>query len=444
MLQAGFARVDITPPLGSPLAGYFTIRYAEGILDPLELNAVAFSDGERTAVIISCDLIYVIDPTATEIREQIAKAAGIPAECIFLHGLHQHTSIRVGNKPGIIHADTMRDPSYLSILYRKFCDVTRMAMDDMRPSTLGVAAKETPVPLSFIRRYRMKDGSTRTNPGVLNPDVVGPIGEADNTVRLIRVHREGAKDIAIVNFCTHPDVIGGNRISADWPGFVRRLTEEEMPDVWCILVNGPQGDTNHVAVGNPAHAGKKTPEERYAYSRYMGKVISDTALSVWDQTVPVSGEKVYGEVQYCFIPTNTAGIERFDECVELKRKLDAGEIKLEMGDKAEVNRIAQIRKESLFQRIPVSVLCVGEIGFVGYGGEPFTQYGVASREAAPEMFIVACCLVNGGQGYLPTREAFEEGGYEAKNSRFTPGLADTVQGEAAEMLARYRAFRNEK
>ena len=53
MLKAGFARVDVTPPMGSPVDGYFNDRVAKGILDPIELNAVAFSDGERRAVMIT-------------------------------------------------------------------------------------------------------------------------------------------------------------------------------------------------------------------------------------------------------------------------------------------------------------------------------------------------------------------------------------------------------
>ncbi len=34
-MKAGFARIDITPPLGSKLQGYYNVRYADGILDPL-------------------------------------------------------------------------------------------------------------------------------------------------------------------------------------------------------------------------------------------------------------------------------------------------------------------------------------------------------------------------------------------------------------------------
>ena len=51
MIKAGFARVDITPPLGTPLSGYFYRRESDGVLDPIQLNALAFGNGESTAVV---------------------------------------------------------------------------------------------------------------------------------------------------------------------------------------------------------------------------------------------------------------------------------------------------------------------------------------------------------------------------------------------------------
>ena len=65
MLKAGFSRVDMTPPLGSPMAGYFEYREAEGILDPLELNAIAVSDGENTILVVTADILYANEVFAT-------------------------------------------------------------------------------------------------------------------------------------------------------------------------------------------------------------------------------------------------------------------------------------------------------------------------------------------------------------------------------------------
>ena len=35
MLKVGFSRVDVTPPLGSYISGYYYDRFAKGVLDPL-------------------------------------------------------------------------------------------------------------------------------------------------------------------------------------------------------------------------------------------------------------------------------------------------------------------------------------------------------------------------------------------------------------------------
>ena len=42
------------------------------------------------------------------------------------------------------------------------------------------------------------------------------------TVRILRIGRAGQPDIAVLNFATHPDVVGGERLSGDWPAWTRR------------------------------------------------------------------------------------------------------------------------------------------------------------------------------------------------------------------------------
>lgn len=74
MIKAGFSRVDVTPTLGTYLSGYFNDRYAQGIIDPIYLNAVAISDGADTAVIITADFVGIREAYATPIRKKLQKA----------------------------------------------------------------------------------------------------------------------------------------------------------------------------------------------------------------------------------------------------------------------------------------------------------------------------------------------------------------------------------
>ena len=436
MFKAGFSRVDITPPLGEHLAGYFSVRLAEGILDPLYLNALAMNDGEKTVIIITTDCLSIMEVFATELRNLISNETGVPADNIMITALHQHTSFRLGVWPW---TGSMDNKAYLAMLWRKYVDVAKMAISDMAEASVNTAIAETAEPISFIRRFKMKDGSTKTNPENLDPNIDHPIGDADNNVRLIRFKREGKKDIAFVNFSTHPDVIGGKKWSADWPGFVRTMVENDLGDVHCLVANGAQGDSNH--------CNRYIPEENggYEWSRHMGRVVSDTVIDIWNKTVEHKDTQLFSEVKMVFNRTNTDGIERVEECIQMDKDYWAGKLdgpnKPNATTMGEVRRIKNIRQETIYQKIPVTVMAVGDIAFVGYGGEPFTEYATNSRAFAPEMFVITCGLANGQQGYLPTKNAFSEGGYEARSSRFTPELPEQLQGAAKEMLDKCNIYK---
>ena len=96
MLKAGFARVDMTPPFGTPLAGYYEMRNADGVLDPVYLNALALNDEEKTLVIITADVLLVRMDVCDMLRAMIAERTGVPADHILINSLHQHTSLRIG------------------------------------------------------------------------------------------------------------------------------------------------------------------------------------------------------------------------------------------------------------------------------------------------------------------------------------------------------------
>ena len=50
-LKAGFARVNINPPLGIAIGGYFVPRKAERILDDIEINALALEVGNASVAL---------------------------------------------------------------------------------------------------------------------------------------------------------------------------------------------------------------------------------------------------------------------------------------------------------------------------------------------------------------------------------------------------------
>ncbi len=431
MLKAGFARADVTPPLGNPLHGYFKVRNAEGVLDPLYLNALAVSNGEKTVVIITGDFLGIVLDKSIEMRKNVAKLLGIDENAVVIQALHQHTSLRIGERGNA--PNSLRDNEYLDILMRRVNDVAKMAIDDMDECEMSVTFKETDRPISFVRRFRMKDGSIKTNPGCLNPDIEGPLSLADNTVRLVKFEREFKNDIALVNFSTHPDVIGGNKYSADWPGFVRTFVEKDIEGVSCIVVNGAQGDVNHIDVSKES-LGKDTPR-RYQFSQDMARTITDTVLDIWDEAEFCEGEEISSEIRILYTPTNTKGIERVEECKQILADHYAGKSTLSIAKGlGEYSRISSLYDEMLFQKVPLTVIKIGDLSLVGFGGEPFTEYATYARAAAPDKFVISMCCTNGYQGYIPSKEAFDEGGYEAGSSKFTKDVVKLLHDNIKEMM----------
>lgn len=429
MLKAGFARLDVTPPLGTFVPGAGILRFSEKVLDPIFLNALAVSLDGETVIIVAADFLAIGMQYAKELREVISERTGVPAGNVMIHALHQHSAIalRGAKKPN----NLMGDYPFLDVLYRKFGDVALLAVNDLAECELSTGIKETEETISFIRRYYMKDGTIATNPIGKYLEVERRYADADNNVRLLRFTRRDAKDIALVNFQVHPDVIHKNVTSADWPGFVRKFVEREYEDeVNCMVTVGVQGDSNHCDFLLPQY------KDGYEHSRHMGRVIANAAIAIWDKTEPVEVDSLTSSMEIVYNKTRTDGEERYDEMKEMKKDSDAViEKDPSYTTYANMVRIVAIREEApIYKKLPVSVINLGPVAFVGFGGEPFTQYGWNVRAACPDRFIVTSCNTNGSEGYLVTTKAFEEGGYEASSTSFTPGLEEACCEAAVKQL----------
>ena len=80
-LRAGAAMIDITPPLGTHLAGSGAgeHRPAETVLDPLFAKAIVFESGGRRVCMVILDLTIVTQDYTDRIRAAIAERNGHPS-----------------------------------------------------------------------------------------------------------------------------------------------------------------------------------------------------------------------------------------------------------------------------------------------------------------------------------------------------------------------------
>ena len=431
--SAGFARVDVTPPLGIPIVGYFSHRVADGVLDPLYVDCVAVSDGTNNALIYCVDDLHLTNPFFKKAFPAITAATGVPRDRIYVHATHTHTGPADWARPGFSEAENKLVMLYADIRIAKMADAGRFALADLAPATIGVAKTECRN-ISFIRRYRMKDGSVRTNPGLSNPEVKEPLGTPDEMLQVVRFRRVGAPDIAIVNFGTHPDTVGGTKYSADWPGVVRTTFENGVGGgVKCLFLNGAQGDVNHhwrfPPAGRRALNAERAKNAR-AIAEHMGRAVAGVAMSVWDICEAVPAGTVRGRVARHPMPMNlpTADEIKWVEMFDAGRK---DEIPLKGMELATLtspgSRVRRLKGAPASMDILVSSLAIGDsLAFAGLPCEPFVDIGRAIKDRSPFKATLVTCLTNGSEGYIPSTKAHSEGGYEGLSSRYAAATGDLL------------------
>ena len=438
MLKAGFARIDITTPLGIEIVGYYEKRVSDGIIDPLFATAVAFDNGEKKAIVMSVDLIGISQLFSENVRAKIAKKLDMDADAIMINASHTHTGPLIFGITDVKYAyehtiEEILVDEVARAFEKKLIDVATLAVADLAPAKMLYTTGEVK-DVSFIRRYRMKDGTTRTNPGWQNPEIEGPIGEADENSSLLIIKREGKKEIGIINFQVHPDLIGRTRYSADYPKFVRDTYELNIANSLCMYINGAQGDSNHIDV-------RRNPEtdvcsKGYERAEYMGKKIAMSVLMNYPLAKELSGEKIGYSQREVEIKYNKGKPEEMDDAIALynvyiEKGADAAVPGGNSGMRrtqmlARASRIVALMNRPDTTKLRVSALSVGEVVFGGLPGEPFTELGRGFKERVNYTLAIFSCLANGNQGYFPTKAAIDEGAYEANSTSFERGTGEKL------------------
>ena len=466
--KAGFARVDITAPLGSFMPGYYKDRRAKEVLDPLEINCVAFSDGKETALVMQFDTEALSGSVADGMRDAIVKATGVKRDAILLHASHTHDggylAMKCDNGSAASHANgdgvpsnaTETDVIYVRMATTRAADAAVNAIRDLKPAKLACQRSEAKR-ISFGRRWRMRDGSVQTNPGTNHPDAMEPVDTADEQVQVLRIDREGGKAICIINFQTHPDVVGGETLTADWPGLTRTVFEAAtFGETCCMVVNGTQGDVNHCNVKprpgelNGLKRDFDAVDRGYRHAKHMANVLASAALRVWEKCVPLeTGDIRTAPAAIVKVPANKAkptdkkNLAWADEVWALHEKSEkegiAGDdndyVARKLGCKGmqlttEVARAGRIRRMANapdFHELPIYAFSIGRsVAFGGFPGEPFNDIGVQLKAKSPFAMTILSCLTNGSRGYFPFAKAYAEDGYEAATSPFGESVADDL------------------
>jgi len=431
-LQAGVAVADITPPVGYRMCGYFNERLSTGVLNPLHAKALVLRQGDTRVAMVFCDLIGLSIDVSRRARDQIERELGIPRANVLLAATHSHT--------GPLYFDAQRDHlhekalakhgsdpcekvDYPSKLVEGIVQAVKLADAKVRPVQAEAVVTQQHG-LSFNRRFHMKDGTVRFNPGVLNPDIVRVAGPVDPQVGVV-LFRDGRTAIAgLVNFALHLDTLGGTQYAADYPYFVEQILREEFGKDFVLLFgNGTCGDINHIDV---------TKRERLT-TETIGTTLGRTVVEGLKQAKAVAEPRLAVRREIIDAP-----VQQFtpSEIEQAKRDMDKiGTAEMSFLDQVKAYKIVDVQSRGESVPLEVQVIRISdEVAVVGLPGEVFADLGLAIKKASPFPITLVIELCQDDPAYIPTEKAFAEGSYETVNSRIEPGSGERMIEAAIRLL----------
>ena len=435
-ISAGAYEIDITPPLGVDLAGYFNVRKADSILDNLYAKSVVLKDGDTEVAITSCDLCVIPREMVLAIRAFASQWSGIPEENIMISATHTHTGpVTTGLLAGEI------DSTYIEVLVKKIASSIAMAKKNLKEASVR-AGRGKEQNLVFNRRYVMKDGWVKTNPGKLNPDIIKPAGPVDPDILVILLEDNTKSPIALlVNYANHVDTIGGTGISADYPGILSNTIKRFLGDIPVLFLTGAEGDINHIDVMD------SNPQGGYEEAKRIGITLAGEVLKVLVKLTPINGHLGI-KSSFLDVPVRKPDQIEVDKAKKLLEEtgemssgeltafdLAKGSLEVERAYAQEVTALLQLDRD--LEELELQAISLGELVFLGVPGEPFAEIGLAIKRGSPFSYTGIVSLANGYSGYIPTEKAFDEGGYEirlARSSKLDKATEKTIIREGITLI----------
>ncbi|MFN0196423.1 MAG: neutral/alkaline non-lysosomal ceramidase N-terminal domain-containing protein [Planctomycetaceae bacterium] len=456
-LLIGIAETDITPPEGFPMAGYYHERLAKGARDPLKARAFVFMQGDTRAALVTCDLTGIAYDLASHVRNLAESKTGIPAEHIVLTASHSHTAPDYGRdlfdglaelKNGTPAASTR----YSNQLIDKLVEVISTAKASARPVKIDAGSAEQKIPVSFNRRFVMKDGSVKTWMTLDNPNVVRAAGPIDREIGIIVIRdADGDQPLGtLTNFALHLDTVGGDLWSADYPYYIEQNIQNALgKNVISLFGTGCCGDINHV---NPALKDRNKTD-------YIGNALGETIVSALPGLSRVENPRFRVRSAVVSLPlteVSTAQAHHSRDVIAASRKGEQVEFfemvtayksimidqflhqKPEKPASDYINWGLSHQLAGIGEQIPVHVQAMslgGDVAIVTLPGEVFVELGLAIKQASPFKHTHVIELSNAVETiYIPTRAAYAGGSYEVTNSAVQPGSGEMLAETAIRLL----------
>jgi hypothetical protein len=429
LLKVGFAERDITPEVGMEQPGGYGKVFHQSVHDSCKIRASVFDDGKQRVALVGVDALILRGPSVEAVRKAVHGRCGIAPEAILIGASHSHSSGPTGMVlPGeydhgsalvkslAYEKSSCANAKYLTQVEKQLVEAI-CAADQARVEVRCGIGKGIEDQVAFNRRLRMKDGSSATHPGQLNPDIVEPAGPIDPEVGVIGVWSKEGKCLGcVVNYACHATCNPGG-ISANWIYYMEQTIRGAMGgDCIVVFLQGACGDVTQVNNRNPNV--NPTSED---WCRLVGGRVGAEAVKVLLGMARGPMGPVAVQQKVLEIPRRRPSEEHRKAALELVQKPIE-----QVGATAWVfAKETVLLDASLSQkptaRVEVQAVQVGPAVFVANPAEFFVQLGLDIKAKSPFPFTFPVELANDCVGYVPTEEAFgpHGGGYETRLTAYS-------------------------
>ncbi|MEO6876448.1 MAG: neutral/alkaline non-lysosomal ceramidase N-terminal domain-containing protein [Opitutaceae bacterium] len=415
-MRIGLAHVDITPRVGGELCGFASrVQPGVGVLDPLQAKALYLTDGSRRLLWIHCDLIGFDPSIIAAFRRWAFTEFGLEPAELMLSATHTHSG------PGTLQLDEAGrfDPDYIEFLLDKLHVVARDALARMEECDLVTAHGQ--LELAVDRR---KQPSSHTDPCVVGAG----FRRSDGTFAAV-----------ILNYAIHPVALGSvNRaVSSDIMGRAADALANQLPGHPMVFAtNGACGNLNPPATDVPLHqvvswgcqiAAAITPRLLAAKAQKQAtfSTVARSCLLPLEVVAPAE-LAAYANAAIARGPSSTAWRIKYRGVIERWRDALLADWKN--------GPVPHQREVELF------AIDLGGLVFLGINAEVFSRFTEWIRGTTGRRVCIVA-YANGNLGYLCTREAYAEGGYEVDDAhffyggyRFQAGALEILAESAADLL----------
>ena len=397
-LQAGVARINLTPPLEmkAALGGYGArmSRPATGVHDAVWAKALVLAQAERKFAVVTADVLAFPPGFKAAVIERLAAPAW-SADQVLLLPSHSHSSIDMmalhpGNGFGIPQVGIFHKE-----LYENTAGRLARVIGDAGKNLVPVSAASAAVSVPDRNRNRRHGLAIHdTDLGVARIDTL-----------------DGRPLAVLVNWTAHPTFMEAQDMlfSGDWPGHLQRTMEALIGQgVTVMYYNGAEGDQSPTP---PSDCGSNW-ERAERYGREMGIL----AWQAWEKVQPRAVKVFDYHTESIVLPQRQPHPD-FMQTGGAEYGLDAARMK------DFLERLVPPATHSTCLRLDDWVI-------LGVPGEMAAQLGLEAKSETRRITGAGCVTIGGLAdewiSYVLPAEEYRKGGYEASMSFYGETLGSVL------------------